>query len=114
MVQDLHLGQHPVGVTHEVPEQLELGGRKLDLLSRPPHLVAFLVQFQVREREAGGGLAAVAAGAPQHGPDPGDHFLQAEWLGDVVVTAERQPADLVLGRVARGEEHHGHAGAAAS
>src|SRR5450432_4155364 len=26
MVQDLHLGKHPVRVAHEVPEQLEFGG----------------------------------------------------------------------------------------
>src|SRR5215469_6385067 len=25
VVEDLHLGQHPVGVAHEVPQQLELG-----------------------------------------------------------------------------------------
>ena len=31
----------------------------------------------------------------------------------VVVAAEGQAADLVLGRVARGQEHHRHAGAAA-
>src|ERR1700685_2312956 len=31
MVQDLHLGQHPVRVAHEVPEQLEFRRRELDL-----------------------------------------------------------------------------------
>src|SRR5215475_14740673 len=44
MVEDLHLGQHPVGVAHEVPEQLELGGGQLDRLPGPPHLVAVLVE----------------------------------------------------------------------
>src|ERR1700745_3220185 len=45
VVQDLHLGQHPVGVAHEVTEQLELGGGELDLLPGPPTLVAFLVEL---------------------------------------------------------------------
>ncbi len=46
--------------------------------------------------------------------DPGDHFLQAEWLSDVVVAAESQPADLVFGGIARGQEHHGGVRAAAA
>src|SRR5215472_6417599 len=49
VVQDLHLGQYPVGVAHEVPEQLELGGGELDLGAVPPHLVAVLVELEVGE-----------------------------------------------------------------
>ena len=47
----------------------------------------------------------LAAGAPQHRADPGDELLEAERLGHVVVAADRQAPDLVLGRVAGGQEH---------
>src|SRR5215831_9020524 len=40
VVEDLHLRQHPVGVAHEVPQQLELGRGELDGLPGPPHLMA--------------------------------------------------------------------------
>jgi hypothetical protein len=114
MIEDLHLGQHPVGVAHEVAEQLELGGGELDLLAVPPDLVAVLVEFEVGELQPRRRLAAVAPGAAQHGPDPGDDLFQAERLGHVVVAAEGQAADLVLGRVAGGKEHHGDLRAAAA
>lgn len=44
------------------------------------------------------------AGAAQHDADARDQFLQAERLGDVVVTADRQAGQLVLHLVAGGEE----------
>src|SRR5215472_14122343 len=47
MVEDLHLGEHPVRVPHEVAQQLELGRGQLDLLAAPPYLMAVLVQLQV-------------------------------------------------------------------
>ena len=37
---------------------------------------------------------------------PRHHFFEAERLGDVVVRAEGEAADLVLHRVLRGEEQH--------
>ena len=80
--------------------------------SAPPYLMALLVQFEVGEGEPGRRLHAVPPGAPQHSPDPGDDLLQAERLGDVVVPAQGQAADLVLGGVARGQEDDGNAGSA--
>ena len=50
------------------------------------------------------GLGLGAAGAAQHVAHARQQLLEAERLGDVVVAAGRQPADLVLGRVARGQE----------
>ena len=47
-----------------------------------------------------------AGAAPQHRPDPGEDLVEAERLGHVVVAAQRQPGDLVLRGVARGEEQH--------
>src|ERR1022692_9396 len=114
MVQDLHLGEHPAGVAHEIPEQLELSGGELNLGPAAPYLVAVLVELQVGEGEPGRRLGRAAAGPPEHRLDPRDDLLQAERLGDVVVPAERQTADLVLGRIACGEEHHRGAGPAAA
>ena len=48
------------------------------------------------------------AGSAQEHADAGHQLLQAERLGDVVVAAEREPTDLVLDGVARGEEQDGH------
>ncbi len=114
MIEDLHLGQHAVGVAHEVAQQLELGRGQLDLLAVAPDLVAVLIQLQVGELQPWRRLAAVPPGPAQHRADPGDDLFQAEGLGHVVVAAEGQAADLVLGRVARGQEHHRDPGAAAA
>ena len=113
MVEDLHLGQHPVGVAHEVPQQLELGGGELNLLPAAPYLVAFLVEFEVGEGEPGRRLDPVSPGAAEHGADPRDHLFQAERLGDVVVAAQREAADLVLGGVPGRQEDDRDAGATA-
>src|SRR6476469_654527 len=42
-VEDLGLGQHALGVAHEVAQQLELRRRQADLLAAAHHLVAVLV-----------------------------------------------------------------------
>ncbi len=47
-----------------------------------------------------------ATRAAQHGADPRHQLLEAERLHEVVVAAEREPAHLVVGAVARGEEQH--------
>jgi len=67
--------------------------------------VRLLVQLEVGEAQ-GGRLGSVQCGPSQHGPDPGGQLLQAERLGDVVVATQGQPADLVIGRVPGGQEHH--------
>src|SRR4051794_11360987 len=58
MVQDLRLGEHPVGVEHEVAQQLELGRRELDPVARPVPLVGLPVELRVGEGEPGRGLLA--------------------------------------------------------
>ena len=45
--------------------------------------------------------------APQDHPQPGHHLFEAERLGDVVVAAEGEAGDLVLQRVAGGQEQRG-------
>jgi hypothetical protein len=105
VVQDLALGQDPLPVDHEEAQQLELGRRQLDGAPAPAHPHHVLVDLQVVVLEAVDRFAG-PLGAAQHGPDPGDQLLQAEGLGQVVVAALGEAADLVLARVAGGEEHH--------
>jgi hypothetical protein len=53
VVQDLRLGQHPVGVEHQVAQELELGRRQLHALAGPVDLVRLLVELEVGEDQAG-------------------------------------------------------------
>src|SRR6516162_7278649 len=80
MVENLHLGQHPVRVAHEVAQQLELGGGKLHRLPGAPHFVAVLVEFQVGELQPGRRLGTVSPGATEPGPDRGDAPLRLNGL----------------------------------
>ena len=98
------LGDDPVGVGHQVGEQLELGGRQRDRAPGAQHLVADGVEFEVARDEPA--VVGGAAGAAQDRPDAGDQLLQAERLGDVVVAARGQAVDLVLDAVLGGEEEH--------
>jgi hypothetical protein len=74
--------------------------------------VRLLVQLDVGEgqpRRLGGPLHPLAAA--QHRTDAGQHLVEAEGLGDVVVAAQGQPGHLVLGRISCGEEQDGGVGA---
>jgi len=68
---------------------------------------AVVTYHEVGEFEAGG-FVGVAAGAAQHRAYAGDELLQAERLGHVVVAADGEAFDLLLRRVACGQEHDRH------
>ena len=51
-------------------------------------------------------VVALLPGPPEDGRGAGDELLEAERLLQVVVAAEREPAHLVLGGVAGGQEQH--------
>src|SRR6476620_9651293 len=104
-VEDLRLGQHPLGVAHEVAQQLELGGRQLDRRTAAGDLVAVLVEGEVADDDDRVlVLRGDDGGAAHERAKPGDDLLEAERLGDVVVAARGQPGDAVLDGVARREE----------
>ena len=65
--------------------------------SAAPHLARLLVQDEVGEAQQA--VLVLAARPAQHRPHARDDLGQAERLRHVVV-AEREPGDLVLGRVA--------------
>jgi hypothetical protein len=75
--------------------------RQGDLRAAAADLVGVLVELEVLEGKPPG-LRLRESRAAEDRPDARDQLLQAERLGDVVVAADRRPADLVLGGVARG------------
>ena len=94
------------GFDEQVAQQPVLGCRQVDELAGSAHLMGVVVHLEVRELEqfAGGPPLPDAA---KDGLGAGDELGHAERLGDVVVAADREAPDLVLGGVAGGEEQHG-------
>ena len=107
MVENLGLGQHAVGVEHQVVQQVELGGGEIDFFLAEEYLVGIHVQAQVVDAQNGIVLVLDGAAAAQDGADAGNHLIQREGLGHVVVAAGTQAGDLVFGGVLRGEEEDG-------
>ncbi len=110
VVEELGAGEHESQVAHEVAQQPVLRGRQLDVRSRAGDLTGVLVELEVLEDEA----ARVRLRVPRAAQDRAharDELLQAEGLGHIVVPSRGEAADLVLGRVARGEEDDRHSGA---
>ena len=108
VVEDLRLRQDRACVDDEVAQQGELGRRQRHRFAGLPDLVGVLVELDVSEGQPRrAGLLDTCAGAAQHHPQPGDHLFEAERLRDIVIAAERQTGDLVLQRIARGQEQGG-------
>ena len=82
----------------------------MDLLVAAGDLVAVLVQLEVGhlQHTVPGG---VLHGATQDRVHPGEQFLDAERLDDVVVGPGAQAADAIAGGVACGQEDDRHLGA---
>ena len=90
-------------------EQLELGGRQVELLAVEGDL-----EIAPVDDEFADGQPVVAplgpAHAPQHGFHPQDEFARAEGLGHVIVRADFQPGDALGGLALGGEHQHGDRG----
>ena len=102
MIEDLRLRQHPVRVQHEVAQQLEFGRAELDLLRADGDLVGVLVHRELAR--ADDGFLVVVHRAAEDRLQAGNDLVEAEGLGDVVVAADCQSGDLVLGVILRREE----------
>ncbi|CDJ99736.1 Transcriptional regulator (modular protein) [Microbacterium sp. C448] len=112
VVEDLSLRQHAVGVEHQVAQQLELGGAEVDRDLADLDVVRVLVHRQLAGADHG--LFVGLHGAAEDGLDARDDLVEAERLGDVVVTAGVQTLDLVFGLVLGGQEQNGGGVAGAS
>src|SRR5690606_41439740 len=87
-------GRHAPRSGPEVAQGLERGGRQVDLPSRAAHLVRILVELEVGVAQDAVVVGACgAARAAQDGADARDELLEAERLGDVVVSAHGQAVD---------------------
>ena len=97
----LALAEDAAGVQHQEPQQSELewaSARSRVLSRRTSWPSSSSSRPATRSRVAGAG----PAGAPQHRPDPFQHLVQAERLGDVVVSAQGQAGRHALARHRRG------------
>src|SRR5438552_17774042 len=106
MIEDLAACQDTARVDQEVAKQAVLGVRQLDDVAMPADLVGVVVELEVGQRKLA--RLRVAAVPPKHDPDAGHQLFDAERLGDVVIAADGQSVDFVLGRVLCGQENDRH------
>jgi hypothetical protein len=102
-------GEGLAGPPHQLVQQRELLGRQRDAPLAPVHRAGRRVEHQVADVQLGGTFQGLAAGQRPH---PGQQFVQRERLGEIVVGAGVQAADLVEHGVAGGEHEHRHPAAA--
>ena len=111
LLEYLSLRDDPARVLEQELQQPELGGGS-DTRSPPRRtLCAAEIHLDVLEGE-GRRFDLVGGGPGQDGAHPRDQLLEAEGLGEVVVGPQLEGSELVLQRVASGEEDDGRAVAA--
>src|SRR5260370_12749229 len=101
MVEDLSAREDAAGVDQQIAEQAVLGRGQLDDVGAAADLVRLVIQLEVGQVELPA-LGAAASMPSQDDPNAGHQLLDAEGLGDIVVPAEGQAVDLVLGGGLRG------------
>ena len=104
-VKDPVAGQDDPRVAHEVFQELELEGGRLDDPIAPTNLVRADVQHEIREAED---LAVGRRAPPQQRPYAREQLVVGERLHEVVVGAAVETADPVVDRVARGQHENRH------
>ena len=101
--------EHEAAVVEQLPEQVELLRRELDLLLADAHLAAAGVDRQVAVAELLAlDLAALGRRAAEDRLHAGDELARVERLRQVVVGADLEPDDLVDVLVARGQHQDRH------
>src|SRR5262245_2559683 len=88
--------EHDPAMVEQLPEQVELLRRQLDLRVADLHLTAAGVDDELAVPQLGGlGLPPLRRRAPQDRLDPGDELARIERLRHVVVGPDLEPDDLV-------------------
>src|ERR1700733_16071952 len=84
VIEQLRARKYSPRIEEQVAQEPVLCGRQLDRAPVPRHLARVLVELEVREGQPAGTLVEGAA-APQDVAQPGNEFLEAERLGDVII-----------------------------
>ena len=98
------MGHQLAGVLDEIRQQPELGRRQPDLVAAQPRPMVVEIDHEVAMLEPARPLGRGRGRSAQGGLDPGQQLREAQRLGDVVVGAQLQAADLV-GLGAAGRDH---------
>ena len=109
LVQQLVAGVYPVGGGGQVIQQLQLLGRRVDLLAVYQQLVAVQVDDQLVEHQALFRVIGDLAAA-EHRVDAGHELLHLEGLHQIVVRAHFQAGDPVVDLAFGGEHDDGGLG----
>ena len=110
-LEQLVAGQHEPAMVEQLPEEVELLRRELDLLLADVHLPPAGVDREVAVADDGAlRQAALRRRAAQDRLHAGDELARVERLRHVVVGADLEADDLVDVLVARREHEDGHVG----
>ena len=101
-VEQLPAAEYPLGVGHEKMQQPVFGGAERDLALARADPMTGVIELQALDLHHVG--RARRRGSPQHRLDAGQQLARRERLGDVVVGAALEAADLVL-LLGSGGEH---------
>src|SRR5690242_2257446 len=104
-VQDLRAGKDLIRMPHQVRQQLELACREIDAAARAMDLARPEVEAEVADCQRG---RVSLPRLTKLGPDPCQQLGEGERLAEVVVRAEIQAGDHVLGLRERRQHDHGH------
>ncbi len=96
---------HAVTVVHQVFEHLVLVRGQLDRVAVDRHAPGPAVEAHRADLDL---VRGMTGGAPNQRADPGEHLLDVEGLGDIVVGAGIDALHLVAPAIARREDQHRH------
>ena len=103
-VEQLRAAHHDPRPRREMPEEVELAARELDLCVRDPSGAGPAIELDVSRGEPVIGL--VGLHSPEHRAYPCGELTRRERLRDVVVRPELEPGHAIDLLVARREHHH--------
>src|SRR4051795_7058626 len=113
-LEQLVAGQHEPAVVEQLPEEVELLRRELDLLAGDEHLPPPDVDLEVPVPDLLRlHLSPLRDASPQDRLDAGDELTRVEGLRQIVVGADLEPDDLVDVLVTRGQHQDRDVGALA-
>ena len=107
VIQNLGLRQHHFFVLHEVAQQIELGGGKLDELTGLGDLMGVIIKRQICVAHGGvvGGFFRRTTAAHDD-TQAGNDLFQAKWLGHIIIRTDGQAVDALVHPILCREVQH--------